>query len=193
MSLIFTLRSRRVLEMAETVAKDVGRDYIAPIDLLLACTRIDGSLAQSILNDLGILDVALTQHLQTLPKEETKVYVYPLREIKIGMNEASRRAITHSQASATEQGLYYIGTEHLLEGILQTKDATVLKVLANYHILVKELLEQIQAYKTLPKPNQPETEYSKRVRQTLKKTKPQTPSLWNQFITHIQEFLETIK
>jgi ATP-dependent Clp protease ATP-binding subunit ClpA len=110
----FTERARRVLSLAQEEAQHFQHNYIGTEHLLLALIREDGGIAAKVLNSMN---VSLDQARSTL--EFIIGYGEHIVHGEIGLTPRAKRVIEFAVDEARRLGHHYIGTEHLLLGLLR--------------------------------------------------------------------------
>jgi ATP-dependent Clp protease ATP-binding subunit ClpC len=121
----FTDRARRVVVQAQDEAKTHDHDYIGPEHLLLSLTHENiGGLAAKTLESLGIDLAAVRQRVEAVAgrgKQAPSGHIPFTPEAK----EVLRLAL----AEALRLDHSYIGTEHILLGLIRAGDAVAAQVL----------------------------------------------------------------
>ena len=116
--------------------------YIGSEHLLLGLLREGGGPAAKALSAAGVTDEALVKQIEELSGRGTPDAAAPQ-----GMTPRTKRIIELSVQSANEMGTGYVGTEHLLLGILREGQNVALTALANLkitpEILVRKLNEAL--------------------------------------------------
>ena len=137
----FTPRSRGVLELSLEEVRQLGHDYIGTEHLLLGLVR-GGGFAGRALKNLGIdLAKARTQVLHVLGKD-ARVEVEKVIEcdsgfaaleaaFEIPFTPRAKRVLELSREEAHQLGHNYIGTEHLLLGLIGEGEGVTARVLEN--------------------------------------------------------------
>ena len=116
MLIAFTQRARRVISLAEDIARRTGADPGNDLPLLIAILEDDGGIAAAVLRELGL---KLEPLYRELPTGGASSQVAPLPF------EPPRWAIdTRGAAVASEMGAREIGTEHLLLALTCANAAT---------------------------------------------------------------------
>jgi ATP-dependent Clp protease ATP-binding subunit ClpA len=116
----FTDRARRVLVVAQDEASNLDHSFIGPEHLLLGLVQGEGMAAQA----LGQLGVSL-EELRAKVAATVKVAgtVKPgTRASKVPFSREAKRALELSLREALRLGHNYIGTEHILLGVLRVAD-----------------------------------------------------------------------
>jgi ATP-dependent Clp protease ATP-binding subunit ClpC len=152
----FTNRTRRSVEAAFEEARMLGHDSIGDEDLLLGVLRADDGIAADVLNSLGVT-------LEDARGESEAMLSGALASIGISFDEVRREAgeafdmripdgrripfspmAKNALVGARKQmrmlGDNYLGTEHILLGILENEDGTAVRILARLGV-APEILE----------------------------------------------------
>ena len=103
--------------------------------LLLGLLREGGGPAAKALTAAGVTDEALVHQIEELSGRGTPDSTAPQ-----GMTPRTKRIVELSVQSANEMGTGYVGTEHLLLGILREGQNVALTALANLKITPQILL-----------------------------------------------------
>jgi ATP-dependent Clp protease ATP-binding subunit ClpC len=125
----FTERARQVVNLAQTEARTLKHDHVGTEHLLLGLVREDKGVAARV---LGSLDVTL---------ERTRGEV--VRIVGVGNRDQSgqipftvdaRRVLEQALHEALVLGHNYIGTEHLLLGLISLTDGPSVRILADMNV-----------------------------------------------------------
>ena len=154
----FTERSRKVLTLASEEAQQYHHDGVGTEHLLLAIMSEGGGVAAKVLQDLQVpLDEVRKQIEAQHPAGEQAS-----SEGLIGMTAQGKQSIELAVQEALALGHHYIGTEHLLLGLLREEEGLANQVLQKLGVTyekagtrIKQLLDTIQPTGE-PKPKQPE-------------------------------------
>ncbi|MEF2741606.1 MAG: Clp protease N-terminal domain-containing protein, partial [Agathobaculum butyriciproducens] len=134
----FTERARQALTLAQEAAASFGHSYIGSEHLLLGLLREGGGPAAKALTAAGVTDEALVHQIEELSGRGTPDSTAPQ-----GMTPRTKRIVELSVQSANEMGTGYVGTEHLLLGILREGQNVALTALANLKITPQILVEKL--------------------------------------------------
>ena len=134
----FTERARQALTLAQEAAASFGHSYIGSEHLLLGLLREGGGPAAKALTAAGVTDEALVHQIEELSGRGTPDSTAPQ-----GMTPRTKRIVELSVQSANEMGTSYVGTEHLLLGILREGQNVALTALANLKITPQILVEKL--------------------------------------------------
>ncbi len=128
----FSERARRVLTLAQEEAKQARHSYIGTEHILLGLVREDEGVAAKVLTNLGI----------NLSKIRPAVEFIIGRGEKpssgdIGLTPRAKRAIELAIDEARQIGHNYIGTEHLLLGLLHEGEGVAAHVLESFGVTLE--------------------------------------------------------
>lgn len=139
----FTNHLKTVLTRALALVVETGGETITPKHLLWAIGTEDGSMGTEILRKVGVSveDMAKLSGTASLHREEglKPQAITPL------LSEEARKAIEKAILSANIHEHRYIGTEHLLYGLIQVKARDVMNFFAEKQITKDIIEEQVNA------------------------------------------------
>jgi ATP-dependent Clp protease ATP-binding subunit ClpA len=117
---------RDVLKFSNTEAGRLGHDYIGPEHFMLALIRMNQGLAINALRGMHVNPEQLRRGIERQLKEG--------KGPTIGLvmsNEKAKRVLELAQAAAQQLGHGWVGTEHLLLGILREESNIPARCLQN--------------------------------------------------------------
>jgi ATP-dependent Clp protease ATP-binding subunit ClpC len=133
----FTQRARRVLSLAQEEAERLQHGQIGTEHLLLGLMREEGGVAGRVLRELGLdqrrveeLVVRLTDSGSRIPTGTLDLSAGTKKVLELAVDEARR------------MGHHYIGTEHLLLGLVRQQDGVAIDVLRRLGISPEEVRRQ---------------------------------------------------
>ena len=132
----FTQRARRVLSLAHQEAERMRHHHIGTEHLLLGLIREEGGVAGRVLRELG-LDVNRVQEIVER-MTGTGQYKGSKLELSPGMQQVLELAVEE----ARQLGHHYIGTEHLLLGLVNYDEGIALDVLKKLGITSEQIRRQ---------------------------------------------------
>ncbi|MBQ7895249.1 MAG: ATP-dependent Clp protease ATP-binding subunit [Oscillospiraceae bacterium] len=135
----FTQRAELAIEKAGTAAGNLGHSYVGTEHLLLGIMLEDAGMGARILKNHGVSDKNLVEALRSLNGSGT-----PTKPVQ-GMSERARAAVECSSKEAGSMHQSYIGTEHLLLGIIKQPDCGAMKLLNSLGADVDEIYSEIMA------------------------------------------------
>ncbi len=161
----FTEGAEKALAYAQDAAVALGHNYVGSEHILLGLIREGNGTAARVLTASGINDEAVVERIEDLigignQANVTTVSLTPRTKaiLETALNEANR------------QGSSYIGTEHILAGLLRQQDSVAVKILVE---LGGDCQRMYDAAMGQQSGEQPESGYSKATR----KGKSATPTL----------------
>ncbi len=135
----FTPRARQVVILARKEADRFNHDYIGTEHLLLGLVKLGEGVAMEVLREMGVdfetLRIEVERAVGSGP--ETKVVG------EVPLTAKARKVIELSVAEAKSLQHSYIGTEHLLLGLLQEGDGVAARVLRNLGVDLQKTRERI--------------------------------------------------
>jgi len=134
----FSERARRVLTLAQEEARHFNHSYIGTEHILLGLVREEEGVAAKVLVNLGV----------GLPKVRSAVEFIIGRSEKagsgeIGLTPRAKRVIELAIDEARHLGHNYIGTEHLLLGLLREGDGVAAGVLDSLGVTLERTRAEI--------------------------------------------------
>lgn len=134
----FTSRAEKALELANDLAMELGHNYIGTEHLLYGLAKEGTGVASKVIE---MQDVTPEQI-----KEEIEVLIGVGSEIDVetvGFTPRTKRVIENAFREARKLGTEYIGTEHLLIGIMREGDSVAVRVMMNLNINPQRLYTEI--------------------------------------------------
>jgi ATP-dependent Clp protease ATP-binding subunit ClpC len=120
----FTKRARRVLTLAQEEALRLNHNYIGTEHLLLGLVREENSVAVKVLKELGVEPGQVVRAVErTVGRGERTPFGKPT------LAPRTKRVIELAVEEARMMGHHYIGTEHLLLGLVREGEGIAVNVL----------------------------------------------------------------
>jgi ATP-dependent Clp protease ATP-binding subunit ClpC len=132
----FTQRARRVLSLAHEEAERMHHNYIGTEHLLLGLIREEGGVAGRVLRELGLDPSRVKEMVERL--SGTGRYSGGRIELAPGTEQVLQLAIEE----ARRMGHHYIGTEHLLLGLVRQGEGVGIEVLRRLGITPEQVRRQ---------------------------------------------------
>lgn len=143
----FTDQARKVLALATEEARRYNHTHIGTEHILLAIMSEDEGIAFKVLTRLEVKPGEVREQIETLhPAAEQ-----PTGDSQPGMTEQSKKSIELAVQEAQAFGHHYLGTEHLLLGLLREEKEPGGQVLRNSGVTLdkaRELVKQLLATET---------------------------------------------
>src|SRR5690348_2562904 len=111
----FTERSRKVLSLANEEAYRYNHDGVGTEHILLALLSEGGGIAAKVLNLLQVQSGEIRSQVETLHPAGEQA----MSNTQIGMTQQGKASIELAVQEANALNHHYIGTEHLLLGLLR--------------------------------------------------------------------------
>jgi len=139
----FSTNLKDALNKSIQLATQLESDLVYPIHLLFILQNQKGSVAAEILNrlktDIKILE-ALILELPYSDKQKTG----QVTEVSLtALSESSKLAVEKALVIAQKNSHNYVGTEHLLYGLLEIKDEKIEKALEQNKIKLEDIKKQL--------------------------------------------------
>jgi ATP-dependent Clp protease ATP-binding subunit ClpC len=125
----FTQQAQRVLSLAETEAEKRHHPHIEPEHLLTALMREGGGVAGHTLHALGIE----LGRLEALV-DELKPAAAQAPGATLDVSPHTKHVLELAVDEARRMGHHYIGTEHLLLGLVRQAENTVIEILNRFDV-----------------------------------------------------------
>jgi ATP-dependent Clp protease ATP-binding subunit ClpC len=132
----FTQRARRVLSLAHQEAERMRHNYIGTEHLLMGLIREEGGVAGRVLRELG-LDSA---RVQEIVERLTGTGTY--RGGKLELSPGTQQVLERAVEEARRMGHHYIGTEHILLGLVRHGEGVALDVLSKLGVTPDQIRRQ---------------------------------------------------
>jgi len=136
----FTERARKVLTLASEEARRSNHPAVGPEHVLLAIMREGGGVGAKVLNQLQVQSSEVRAQIETLhPAGEQ-----PIGDGQIGMTTQGKDSIELAVQEARGLGHHYIGTEHMLLGLLREEAGLAGQVLLKSGVTFEKAREQVK-------------------------------------------------
>ena len=132
----FSERARRALTRAQEEAQHFGHNYIDTEHILLGLVAEEEGVASKVLNNLGIAASKIRAAVEFVVGRGERSSIG-----EVGLTPRAKKVIELAVDEARQLNHNYIGTEHLLLGLLREHEGTAAGVLESFGIT----LEKVQA------------------------------------------------
>ena len=132
----FTQRARRVLSLASQEAERLRQDAISTEHLLLGLIQEEGGVAGRVLRDLGLEPERVNEMVERLSGFGTT------QAEKLDLTEGVQHVLEYAIEEARKLGHHYIGTEHLLLGLVRSEDGQAMNVLRKLGVTPEQIRRQ---------------------------------------------------
>lgn len=135
----FTDRARKVMQLANQEAQHFNHEYIGTEHILLGLVKEGSGVAANVLknldSDLRKIRIEVEKLVQTGPEMVTMG--------KLPHTPRAKKVIEYSMEEARNLGHNYVGTEHILLGLLREQEGVAAQVLLNLELRLDEVREEV--------------------------------------------------
>ena len=135
----FTDDAQRVLSLAQEAALELGHDYIGTEHVLIGLTKVKNGVAAKALEELGLVteDIfeAVEEHVGRGNKKATSIYMTPRVKHVLELAIQVANHMNHN----------YVGTEHILLGLLSDGSGVAVAILRAMNIRSNDVVEAIRS------------------------------------------------
>ena len=136
----FTERARKVMVHAKEEARRFGHDYIGTEHILLGLVKEGTGVAAHVLKSLGVdlkrIRIEVEKLVQTGSASASSQQQPPF-------TPRAKKVLELSMEEARNIGHNYVGTEHLLLGLLRENDGLAAQVLMNMGLKLETVREEV--------------------------------------------------
>ena len=134
----FTDDAQRVLSFAQEAALELGHDYVGTEHVLIGLIKVKNGVAAKALNELGLSAETIIEdveeHIGRGNKKASSVYMTPRVKHVLELAVEVANHMNHN----------YVGTEHILLGLLSDGGGVAVGLLRNHNIRASDIVEVIQ-------------------------------------------------
>src|SRR5262245_22488842 len=135
----FTDRARKVMALARKEAQRFNHDFIGTEHILLGLIQEGSGVAANVLKNLGVeinkIRSEIEKNVQSGPSMVTMG--------QLPFTPRAKKVLELSMEEANELGHNYIGTEHLLLGLLRENDGVAAQVLQDLGLKLEEVRNEV--------------------------------------------------
>lgn len=158
----FTQRARRVLSLAQEEAERLQHNYIGTEHLLLGLIREEGGVAGRVLRELGLEQRRVEELVERMTRASTRTST-----VQPELSPGTKRVLELAVDEARRMGHHYIGTEHLLLGLVRLTEGVAIDILKRLGVSPEEVRRQTrrvlqESPVQNPQPNPEEPQGSRR-------------------------------
>ena len=134
----FTDDAQRVLSFAQEAALELGHDYVGTEHVLIGLIKVKNSVAAKALNELGLSAETIIEdveeHIGRGNKKTSSVYMTPRVKHVLELAVEVANHMNHN----------YVGTEHILLGLLSDGGGVAVGILRNHNIRANDIVDTIR-------------------------------------------------
>ena len=135
----FTKRAEKALEYAGDLAQGFGHNYIGTEHILYGLVKEGSGVASQVLNMQKITAENVVEEIEVLIGKGDKSQ----NRGEIGFTPRSKRVIENAFLEARKLGSEFIGTEHLLIGIMREGDSVAVRIMMYLNVNPQKLYNEI--------------------------------------------------
>lgn len=134
----FTDDAQRVLSFAQEAALELGHDYVGTEHVLIGLIKVKNGVAAKALNELGLSAETIIEdveeHIGRGNKKASSVYMTPRVKHVLELAVEVANHMNHN----------YVGTEHILLGLLSDGGGVAVGILRNHNICANDIVDTIR-------------------------------------------------
>ncbi len=134
----FTNRAEKALEIANDLATELGHNYIGTEHLLYGLAKEGTGVASKVIEMQDVTPEKIKEEIEALIGVGAE-----LENGTVGFTPRTKRVIENAFKEARKLGSEYIGTEHLLVGIMREGDSIAVRIMMNLNINPQRLYSEI--------------------------------------------------
>ena len=145
----FTDRARKVMGLAREEALRFNHDYIGTEHIVLGLIQEGSGVAADVLKNLDV-------DLQRIRQEVEKLVSHGTTKVTMGQvpfTPRAKKVLEFALEEASRIGHNYIGTEHLLLGLIREGEGIAAQVLQNIKVRLEDVREEVLEL-VVPEPEQ---------------------------------------
>ncbi len=135
----FTNRAEKALELAAELAANFGHNYIGTEHILYGLIKEGSGVASQVLTMQEMTPEKVADEIAELIGKGDKIE----DEDSIGFTPRSKRVIENAFIEARKLGSEFIGTEHLLIGIMREGDSVAVRIMMDLNVNPQKLYNEI--------------------------------------------------
>ena len=133
----FTNRAEKAINIANDIAAELGHNYIGTEHLLYGLVEEGSGVASKVLQDQGVTPEKVLEEIDELIGRAEPV------DKPLGFTPRTKRVVENAFLEAKKMGNDYIGTEHLLVGIMIEGDSVAVRILLDSDVNPQKLYNEL--------------------------------------------------
>lgn len=135
----FTNRAKQVIKLAKKEAQRLNHNYLGTEHILLGLLKLGQGVAVNVLRNLSIDFETVRQEVERLVGYGPEIQVYG----DPALTGRAKKVFEFANEEAANLGHNYVGTEHLLLGLLRENDGVAAQVLENLNVNLQEVRKEV--------------------------------------------------
>ena len=137
----FTNSAEIALEIANEIAAKLGHNYIGTEHLLYGLVEEANGVASKVLANQGVTSAEVLKEIENLIGINEEASITDIDAI--GFTPRTKRVIENAFMEARRLNSQYIGTEHLLVGIMREGDSVAVRIMMDLNVNPQKLYNEI--------------------------------------------------
>ncbi len=137
----FTNSAEIALEIANEIAAKLGHNYIGTEHLLYGLVEEANGVASKVLANQGVTSAEVLKEIEDLIGINEEASITDIDAI--GFTPRTKRVIENAFMEARKLNSQYIGTEHLLVGIMREGDSVAVRIMMDLNVNPQKLYNEI--------------------------------------------------
>ena len=134
----FTKKAEKSISIANELAMEFGHNYIGTEHILYGLAKEDSGVASKVIENQGITPDKIEEQIDILVgRNEDEL------ENIVGFTPRTKRVIENAFIEAKKTNSDYIGTEHILLGILMEQDSVATRILLDLNVNLQKMYNEI--------------------------------------------------
>src|SRR5262245_38498225 len=133
----FTQRARRVMSLAQEAAEALQHSYIGTEHMLIGLMREEAGVAGLVLRDLGLDQGRVEELVERMTRAGQRT-----SSARLELSPGTKKVLELTVDEARRMGHHYIGTEHLLLGLVRQSEGIAIDVLKRLNVSPEEVRRQ---------------------------------------------------
>ena len=134
----FTEKAERAIGFSQQAAVDLGHNYVGTEHILLGLVKEGTGVAARVLQGQGITEEKILKEIEELIGKGDAEGAQP-----VGFTPRTKRVLELAFKEARRMGQGYIGTEHLLLGIMKEGESVAVRILMDLGVDPQKLLNEL--------------------------------------------------
>ena len=134
----FTNRAEKAIELANDIAIELGHHYVGTEHILYGLVKEGTGVASKVLGNQSVTPEKILEKIEELVGAQEEKIVSA-----VGFTPRTKRVIENAFKEAKKIGTDYIGTEHLLIGIMREGDSIAVRIMLELNVNPQKLYNEI--------------------------------------------------
>ncbi|MFQ5505802.1 MAG: Clp protease N-terminal domain-containing protein, partial [Planctomycetota bacterium] len=135
----FTDRAKKVMSLARQEAQKFNHEYIGTEHILLGLVQEGNGVAANVLQKMGVDLEKIRQEVEKIVKSGPSMATMS----NLPFTPRAKKVLELAMEEASQLGHNYIGTEHLLLGLIKENEGIAAQVLLNLRVKLEDVRNQV--------------------------------------------------